>query len=483
MRQGCTNIYFSKSVTKLSFVLAVSLIATSSIAKSKIFFNDHLKTGLEVVTVPSNKVPLVTIVLVSKAGGMTETPETNGLTHLWEHMFFKGNKHIPNQEAFNQRIRQLGIVYNGDTSAETVRYYFTLPSNYLEEGLEFMANAIATPLLEQKELEKERRVVMDEYDRSAASPSFDLRNLVRTMIYKDKSYLRDALGMRHLINQASREQLLKIKNEVFVPSNCALIIGGDIERKETMQLVNKYFGEWKDPKNWKPVKRPSFPDFPKTQSFVMTRPLVENAAVSIVFEGPRARSQKDDSYAADVMIHLLGHRSGKFYKKFIDSGLTFGARLGYYTQSQAGLISLDAYTKPEQAKKVEEMLRNEVKLWLQDGYFTQEQLEDVRRNLSINYLRETNQISEFTKSLAFWWSVTGLNYYGNYIDSLKKVSLKDIQTFVKRWLADKSYISSILVSPSDAKKAGLKDTSHELVKQYLSEYEKDKAMKKSPQKS
>jgi zinc protease len=429
-----------------------------------------MDNGLEVVAVESPKVPLVTIVLVAKAGAMTETPDITGLTHLWEHMFFKGNKRIPNQEGFNRRIRQLGIVYNGDTSAEKVRYYFTMPSAFLDEGLQFMADAISTPLLEQTELEKERRVVLDEYDRSAAQPSFDFMNLQRIMIYGNQAYQRDPLGLRPVIIGATREQLFRIKDQVFVPSNCALIVGGDVKAEKLLPLVKKHFSGWKDPQNWRRPAGPAFPPFPKTQSFVMARANVQNAQISIAFEGPKARQQAADSYAADVLANLLAHRSGKFYKKFVDSGLSFDADFGYYTQSQAGQIVLGAATKPEDAKRVQQLLLDETQAWTKPGYFTKAQLEDVRLQLLIDHKHELNQPSEFTKTLAFWWAVTGLDYYAGYIDAMRKVDLQDVAAFVKKWLVNRPYVAGILVSPQDASKAGLVDDSKPLVETYLAAY-------------
>ena len=427
--------------------------------------------GLQVVSFEDHKVPLVTIVLAARAGGMTETALTNGLTHLWEHMFFKGNKRIPNQEAFNKRIRQLGIVFNGDTSAEKVRYYFTLPSVFLEEGLQFMADAIGSPLLEQEELEKERRVVLDEYDRSAAQPGFDFRNLSRLLIYGDQDYQRDPLGRRHLISKATREQLFQIKDEVFVPANSALFVAGDFNQSKLLKLVSKHFKDWKTPKDWQPIKRPDFPDFPKTQTIVMTRPLVENAEISLTFQGPKAKTRPQDSFAADVLISLLSHRSGKFYQKYIDSGLTFGAGLSYYTQSQAGEVGLFASVDPVKAKKVQTMLIAEPKEWLKEDYFTNEQLEDVRRSLSIDHLRQLSKPSEYAKTLAFWWAVTDLDYYGSYLASLKSTTLADVRKFVQRYLINQNYLGGILVSPEGAKVGGLKDNSQPLVEKYLSNYE------------
>ena len=179
-----------------SLLFMAAAVKPAVAAEDKVYTAKKTATGLELIAMESHKVPLVTIVLASKAGAMTESPEINGLTHLWEHMFFKGNKRLPNQEAFNKRIRQLGITYNGDTSAEKVRYYFTLPSAFLEEGIQFMADAISTPLLDEEEMQRERKVVTDEYDRAAAQPGFDFNNLQRNYIYGAGEYLRDPLGLR-----------------------------------------------------------------------------------------------------------------------------------------------------------------------------------------------------------------------------------------------------------------------------------------------
>lgn len=457
-----------------ALVLALAFSAAQA-EEAPPYKSKKLPTGLELVTLEVHKVPLVTIVLAVKAGAMTETPQSNGLTHLWEHMFFKGNKRIPNQEAFNKRIRQLGIVYNGDTSAEKVRYYFTLPSAFLDEGLQFMADAISTPLLEQAELEKERRVVLNEYERSAARPGFDFNNLERALIYGEQGYLRDPLGKRREILSATREQLLKIKDEVFVPSNSSLLVAGDFDTAELEKLVAKHFSEWKDPKGWKPLQPPPFPPFPKTSSFVMLRPMVRNATVQITFAGPKARTQQEESYAVDVLINLLNHKSGKFYRKFEDSGLAFEAGLNYYTQSQAGELTLYASTKPENALTVQKQLLEEVNEWLKPDYFTQTQLDDVRRNLLISHKRELNQTSEYVKTLAFWWAVTGLDYYADYIPNLKAIGFEQVRGFVKKWLIGKPHVDGILLSPEDAKPIGIKDSSQPLVDKLLTDYKRDDA--------
>jgi zinc protease len=424
-------------------------------AASKALQTAKLDNELDVVLFESHKVPLVTIVLAVKAGAFTESPDTNGLTHLWEHMFFKGNAELPNQEAFNERIRELGIVYNGDTSAEKVRYYFTLPSAYLEEGIAFMYYAISSPLLEKQELAREIQVVLDEFDRNASQPSFELSRLRRRLIYGDKAYLRDPLGERHLIKQTTRKQLLDMKRDVFVPKNSALLLSGDFNPDEAKSIVSKYFSNWTNPESWQPPDNNTFPPFPKKGRLIATHPEARTPQLALTFQGPKAKQKPQATHAADVLISLLQLRSGKFYQKYVESGLCHYASLGYYTQSQSGEIHLSAAPRPQNILQVEKMLQDEPRLWLKPGYFTKQQLADVKRSLLISHQYQVNKPSEYVKTLAFWWAITGLDYYRNYLTDLQNVSMTDIREFIETYLIDKPHITSLLLAPQTAAKLKL----------------------------
>ena len=107
-------------------------------------------------------------------------------------------------------------------------------------------------------------------------------------MYGAQEYLRDPLGHRPTIIATTRKQLFQIRDEVMVPSNSALIVGGDFNPKDVKQYVKEFFKDWKNPKNWKPVKRPDFPRFPKSVRFVMTRPRVKTADLIITYLGPKA---------------------------------------------------------------------------------------------------------------------------------------------------------------------------------------------------
>ena len=104
-----------------------------------------LANGLEIIVLEDHSVPIVTIELAVRNGSFTEPPELNGLSHLYEHMFFKANRAIANAEDYLQRIGQLGIAYNGETREEVVEYYFTTTSPNLRSAMNFMRDATRYP--------------------------------------------------------------------------------------------------------------------------------------------------------------------------------------------------------------------------------------------------------------------------------------------------------------------------------------------------
>ncbi len=121
-----------------------------------IITGNNLANGLQVVVIENDKVPLATIEIAVKNGAFTEDSDYNGLSHLFEHMFFKANQDYPDQEKFLKRTQELGAIYNGSTGDERVNYYFTFDKDSLTAGLEFMNAAIRFPIYRKEDMQKER---------------------------------------------------------------------------------------------------------------------------------------------------------------------------------------------------------------------------------------------------------------------------------------------------------------------------------------
>ena len=260
---------------------------------------------------------------------------------------------------------------------------------------------------------------------------------------------------------------MQIKHEVMVPKNSSIIIGGDFDPSTAFKLVKKHFKKWTNPKGWKPFQYEKPPMIKKTHSYVMTKKLIPDPSLRIAFNGPTTKGEPQDTFIADILLSLLNHSASKFHKKFITSGLTLSSGLSFHTQKHAGGLSVYASTQPEKLSKVKKMLHEEIKEWAKPNYFTKEILEDVRNQAIVGHKMETDVPSNFTLTFAFWWAVSDLNYYKSYIPSLQKITLTEVSNFVKKWMIDKPYHESMIMSPEAAKKAGLKDTSKPLIEKHL----------------
>src|ERR1700744_626221 len=131
----------STFIKRCTLTVAGLLFAVGSFAQLRLpagYYWKQLPNGLQVVVIENNKVPLATIEIAVKNGSFTEDSVYNGLSHLFEHMFFTANKDYPTEASFGDREHQLGAVDNANTNEEAVRYYFTLNRDSLLSGLRFM---------------------------------------------------------------------------------------------------------------------------------------------------------------------------------------------------------------------------------------------------------------------------------------------------------------------------------------------------------
>ncbi len=111
-----------KKYLALSLLLLPAIVSYSQSSLPSNIFLKTLPNGLHIMVLEDHSVPLATIEIAVKNGSYTESPEFNGLSHLYEHMFFKANKDYPDQEAFMDKVKALGISFNGTTNTELVNY-------------------------------------------------------------------------------------------------------------------------------------------------------------------------------------------------------------------------------------------------------------------------------------------------------------------------------------------------------------------------
>jgi zinc protease len=413
-----------------------------------------LKNGLQVIVIENRSVPLVTVEIAVKNGAYTETPEYNGLSHLYEHMFFKSNERS-RAEGYHDRPAELGMLQNATTREEVVNYYTTTVKTGTREAMTLMRDAIRYPLFDKRELDQEIQVVIDELAQHRSNPFYYLINAVDRRLWYKYPSRKNQGGNPETVKTATPEMMRTIQQKYYLPNNSALVVAGDVNAQEIFKLAEELFSDWArgdDPFVKYPV--PKHPPLSKDEVALVNQ-AVNAATIQLAYHGPSTDTDAPATYAADVFSFILRQPNSKFSRELIDSGLTTGTSFNYYTQLNVGPITLLAQTTPEKLKEALKAINAQIAQFDSPDYFTDEELESAKTLLDVNEIYGRERPSEYAHTVSFWWASSGLDYYANYVENLRKVTRADIKRYVDKYIKNKPRIVGVLISEADQKRINL----------------------------
>jgi zinc protease len=413
-------------------------------------FLQKLSNGLTVLVVEDNAVPLATLEMAVKNGAFAETPEYNGLSHLYEHMFFKANRKYSSPGEFLDRMQELGISFNASTSDEVVNYYFTLPKYNLGAGLELMNSAMRHPSFKSAEIEKENAVVDAEFQRSESNPVWQLNNEMNHHLWRDQYSRKNAIGDHNIIRTATSDKLEDIRNRYYWPNNSILIVAGDVVHDDVFSQVEKMFGDWK-PSGFDPFEKYPIPEIKpleKNDFFVVESSNVQQPMLLFSWEGPDTRRDTLNTYVADIFSYILMQHSSRFHKALVESGLALSFTAGYGTKKYTGAISFLITPNPGKIKECVAAFNEQLALLDSEDYFPDDQLAISKKQYEIRSLREEEVTSQFTHVLSYWFCSASIDYFNTYLDNLNKVSREDIRNYVRKYIKLKPHCSGLLLNPA-----------------------------------
>lgn len=412
--------------------------------------------GLEVVVFENHAVPLVTIEIAFRNGAMTEPPNFSGVSHLYEHMFFKANAKYPSQEAYMARANALGIVFNGTTGTERVNYFFTTTSEHLDDAMEFMRDAITSPTFDPGELDRERKVVIGEMDRAESSPFFLFgRELDERLWYKHPSR-KDSLGSRKTVGSATVQMLRTIQQRYYVPNNGLLVVTGDVKAQSIFDQVDRLYADWKrGPDPFQKFPLIEHPPLKKTEVVVMENERVPAFVGQLSWHGPSLRAEElGATYAADGFATVLAEASSPFQQRLVESGHCLQASFGWYTQRNVGPINLSFAAAPNKAEACTKAIMAELGRMTAPDYVSRKNLVDAAHRLKIDKVKERERPSEYAHLLTFWWASADIDYYRTYVEKVGAVQPKDVADFMQTYVTDKPFVLGALITP-EMKAAGI----------------------------
>jgi len=440
----------------LLFCFAFTLFAKHSPAQVRLpdgYYWKVLPNGLQVVVIENSKVPLATIEIAVKNGAYTEGPEFSGLSHLFEHMFFKANKDYPDQASFLKRTQELGAIWNGTTDVERVNYFFTFDRDSLKAGLKFMNAAIRFPIYREEDMKKERPVVDGEFQRGESDPYFQLWYAIQQKLWGDLVTRKVAIGIHEVINTATPEKMMVIKNKYYFPNNSLLTICGDVKHDEAFAMAEKIFGDWAN-SGFDPIQKypiPPFKPLDKSIYFVKETSIAQTPYVQFSWQGPSYLTDSASTVAADVFSTIVGLNSSKLQQALVDKGLASTVSLGYTTCKYVGPIDLFVVPNPNKLQECYNELLKQVGMFADSNYFTDEQLKNAKAILLRNDIYNKEKPSTLPSQMSYMWCSTSLNYYTDNTDNYQKVTRADIQKYLNTYVIGKAMVAGMVIKPELSK--------------------------------
>lgn len=203
-----------------------------------------LPNGLRILTSSMPHTHSVSLSLYVGAGSRYERDEEAGVSHIVEHMLFKGTKKRPTAKEIAEAIDGVGGVLNAATDREYTVYFTKVARPHLALGLDVLFELVRRPLIDPSELEKERQVIIEELAMVADSPPQIADLLLDSIVWPDNPLGRDIAGTPESVSKITREMVMEYFHHQYVPNNVVLAVAGNIEHEDVVAAVEAGLGDW-----------------------------------------------------------------------------------------------------------------------------------------------------------------------------------------------------------------------------------------------
>ena len=200
-----------------------------------------LENGLRVITIPMKDNPTVTVFVLVEAGSKYETKNKNGISHFLEHMCFKGTVKRPNNFDISTELDNIGSRYNAFTSQEYTGYYAKAQYGHLDKILDIVSDMYLNPLFDDKEIEKEKGVILEEINMYEDLPQYKVQNLINELVYGDQPAGWDIAGPKENIKNMSQADFITYRNKFYTSSATTVIVSGNFEEEKVIGNIREIF--------------------------------------------------------------------------------------------------------------------------------------------------------------------------------------------------------------------------------------------------
>ncbi len=415
---------------RLTFFVVLMFFALSISAYAR-YSSMRLDNGLVVYVEEDHSMPIVNITVLYRVGCVDEHNPITGISHMLEHMNFRGSKHFPDGY-LDELTSKYGGINNAQTSFDYTLYFATVGKDIWKKVLAVYADNMENLTLDRKKFLKERSVVYQErlwrIDNSADG---FLYFSLHTLSYTASPYRWTPIGFAYDIRHYTIDELRNYYRKYYAPNNAIVVIAGDVKKEEAFNEVRKLFGTLKPKKIVRHITKEPPQDGRKVM-YVKKPASFKKLAVSfkipeegskdtpaldlisyLLFYGKSAMAEKDLVRDRHIFASIDGGNEGRVYDKGlfeifgdIESGVSFA-------KARAALL--------DELKKI------------QEGRFSKKMLSIAKAKAISDYLFSKETLSERNMEFAFYAAFGMENYYYNYINLIRKITKKDVVEAARKY--------------------------------------------------
>ena len=397
-----------------------------------------LKSGLRLAVCNMKGLEGVSFKIFVFTGSSNETKECDyGISHLIEHMFFKGTKNRSSFE-ISKEFDKNGIQTNAYTSKECTCFFTYGTNDSLDKSVEIMSDLFFNSSYDKKELESEKQVVIEEIKMYQDRPDAVCDIMLENIFYDKTTYAHDIAGTEESVSNITREQILDYISKHYLPSNIVLAFAGNVTIKEAEELTQKYF-ESKFDKNFYEEKIAFPSDFSIDKKQIIVRKDTQQALINIGYKMENRYSSKRYHYSIISQI-LGGTMSSRLFQEVREKkGLVYNISTFSDLNELTGLFSISLGTTPTKVNLALKTIKGVLDDVVKNGV-TLEELNQAKKMivsaLKLSKDSPSNQATKIASQLKYFGKIISTQ---ESIETYQKITLEEVNNTIKELFENKNY--------------------------------------------
>jgi zinc protease len=380
-----------------------------------------LKNGLTVLVREENAVPLTSITALVKVGYFDEPDRISGISHVIEHMLFKGTSTRPVGQIAKE-TKGIGGQLNAYTYYDRTVYHTVVPSRNASAAMDIQSDALWNSTFDAAELDREIGVVLEENNRKLDNPRAVVSERLYSTAFRQHRIQRWRIGSRQGLRALSRDDVVDFHTRYYQPSNIVLAVVGQFERESMLEQIILHYGDREDTA----VERNASPAEAGQTSFryAWERGNIEQTRVSLGYHVPDALS--DDAYALEVMSAVLSAGRASRMNRFLrdERGLISRASSTFLGFGDLGYFELDLETDDPVQAEIAMLAELEN---IKEFGITTEELERAKALIAQQYFHRLETVGGIAAEIAGNEALGDWKRINAFVAGIEDVSLADIQ--------------------------------------------------------